>query len=205
MPRTNARGEKTRLAILDALLSLTAEGDLRPTVPRVAERAGLSLRSVFHHFSDVDALLGAALDRQLERCAALPRGVPLEMPLPQRIDRFTRQRARLFEEMAPVRRALMLHESHSPMLGERAALMRRVEHDEALAGFGDAITQLPAAERSLAEAALATAASFDAWLSLRLHQALAPDAARRALQRLVASQVQQLGAGLLANGTGLGD
>src|SRR5436853_152415 len=61
MVRSNARGQRTRQVIVDALLALVADCDLRPTVPRVAERAQLSLRSVFHHFNEVEVLLVAAL------------------------------------------------------------------------------------------------------------------------------------------------
>ena len=39
------RGTRARTAVVDALLDLIEEGDLRPTAPRIAERAGVSLRS----------------------------------------------------------------------------------------------------------------------------------------------------------------
>jgi len=189
--RTNARGEKSRLVIVDALLALVSEGDLRPTVPRVADRARLSLRSVFHHFSDVDALLGAALDRQQERCAGLPRGVPLEIALPARVERFVRQRARVCEEMMPVLRALLQHEPHSPKLAERLRALHRVEHDETLASFVDAIEQAP--DRAMLEAVLTTATSSFTWHTLRVHQGLTVEGARRAMQRLTLAQLSFTG------------
>ena len=62
-----ARSHRTRLAIIDALLRLLASGDLRPTTERIAAAAGVSTRSIFLHFSDVDSLFTEAVDRFSER------------------------------------------------------------------------------------------------------------------------------------------
>ena len=53
-----ARSARTRHAVVDALLDLLGEGDLRPTAARIAERAGVSLRIVFHHFEDLRGSAG---------------------------------------------------------------------------------------------------------------------------------------------------
>src|SRR6266542_3616203 len=42
-----ARAVRTRRAVVDALLELLAEGDLRPSGERIAERAGVSLRALW--------------------------------------------------------------------------------------------------------------------------------------------------------------
>ena len=62
-----ARGARARAAIVDALLALIEAGELRPSAARIAERAGVSLRSVFQHFKDVESLFAAMADRQRER------------------------------------------------------------------------------------------------------------------------------------------
>jgi len=48
------RGLRNREAIVDALLACYEAGDLRPSLPEVAARAGVSLRSVHNHFDDAD-------------------------------------------------------------------------------------------------------------------------------------------------------
>ena len=58
------RGEKSRESIVDALFELVGEGVLAPTAQQVAERAGVGLRSVFRHFSDMERLF-AAMDARL--------------------------------------------------------------------------------------------------------------------------------------------
>ena len=47
-----ARSQRTRAAVIDALVALCVEGDPSPTALRVAERAGVALRTVYGHFAD---------------------------------------------------------------------------------------------------------------------------------------------------------
>ena len=53
------RGERNRDAIVDALLELLAEGETSPSSREIAQRAGVSLRTVFQHFDDIDTLYAA--------------------------------------------------------------------------------------------------------------------------------------------------
>src|SRR5262245_42069407 len=62
-----ARSMRTKAAIVDACLALVDAGDLRPTAPRVAEKAGVSVRSVFQHFADLDSLFAAVGDEAVSR------------------------------------------------------------------------------------------------------------------------------------------
>jgi len=68
-----ARSARTRDAVVRALLGLISEGDVRPTAGRIAERAGISLRSVYVHFDDLDDLFLAAFQRRAvgHRCVKL--------------------------------------------------------------------------------------------------------------------------------------
>ena len=61
----------TREAIVDATIALLEDGDLRPTAPRVAERASVSVRSVFQHFDDLQSLHTAVAERIVDRVAVL--------------------------------------------------------------------------------------------------------------------------------------
>jgi AcrR family transcriptional regulator len=51
-----ARSHSSRSKIVNALLDLVGKGDLSPSAAKVAEIAGVGLRSVFRHFDDMDAL-----------------------------------------------------------------------------------------------------------------------------------------------------
>ncbi len=50
------RSHESRQKIIDASLALVAEGDLLVSAQKVAKRAGVGLRSVFRHFSDMESL-----------------------------------------------------------------------------------------------------------------------------------------------------
>src|SRR5947207_13246814 len=108
-----ARAQRTRAAVLAALLQLINEGDLRPTAPRIAERAKVSLRSVFQHFTDLEALYAAATSREIEIIAGLVEPVAPDRPLAARVDAFVIQRTRVLEALTAVSRASMLQEPFS--------------------------------------------------------------------------------------------
>ena len=67
-------------------MALVEEGDVRPTAPRIAERAGVSVRSVFQHFDDLPSLHTAVVQRVVERLAVLVVPVDPALPLADRID-----------------------------------------------------------------------------------------------------------------------
>src|SRR5687767_12332786 len=108
------RAQRTRAGVLDAVLALIAEGDLRPTAPRIAERAGVSLRSVFQHFTDLDALFAEAADSELTKIAGHVQAIDPSGPIADRIEAFVRQRTQALEQLTPARRAALLLEPTSP-------------------------------------------------------------------------------------------
>lgn len=50
------RSERSRKQIVEAMFALVREGEMAPGAARVAERAGVGLRTVFRHFDDMDSL-----------------------------------------------------------------------------------------------------------------------------------------------------
>ncbi len=109
-----ARGERTRQALAEAMIILIEEGDPLPTARRVAERAGVSLRLVFHHFDDLESILRAAVEIQEERHWRNIRPVAPTLPVHERVARVVHQRALVFRAVAPVRRSAELLKHTSP-------------------------------------------------------------------------------------------
>jgi TetR/AcrR family transcriptional regulator, regulator of autoinduction and epiphytic fitness len=185
-----ARGERARAALVEALLSLIERGDLRPSAARVAERAGVSLRSVFQHFNDVDSLFAAAASRQAERLAPLAVATPADGPLDKRLDAFVRARARLLEAISPVRRAALVMEPFSSELQRRLGAFRALKAGEVRRVFATELARRqPAARRRLAAAIIATA-SWSTWQALRQHQGLSQAEARRVLRMMLESALR---------------
>jgi TetR/AcrR family transcriptional regulator, regulator of autoinduction and epiphytic fitness len=111
-----ARSERTRNAIVDAHLQLIREGDLRPTADRIAKQAGVSLRALWSHFADMEALFAASGQRVLELRDGAHRSISTKLPLAERVEAYTRQRARLLEQIAPTAKAAAIKEPFSETL-----------------------------------------------------------------------------------------
>jgi AcrR family transcriptional regulator len=181
-----ARGVRTRRHVAEALISLLEDGETQPTARKVAERAGVSLRLVFHHFEDMDALYRAVMVLQAQRYWSKVRDVPPDLPTAHRIDRSVRQRSRLFDAIGAVRRAAVPLATRSAPLAEALTesssfLRGRLAHTFALelnaagAGAGDLLDAIDAA------------ASWETWERLRRVQDLPPVAARRVMGLMIAA------------------
>ena len=180
-----ARGARARAAIVDALLGLIEAGELRPSAARIAERAGVSLRSVFQHFRDVESLFAAMADRQRERLAPLMDSVPGAGPLEKRLAAFVAARTRLLESIAPVRRAALLTEPFSRELGKRLGAFRRQKAEEVRRVFATELARRPPVARRRLLAALVAVSSWSTWQALRDHQGLSPAQARRVVHHML--------------------
>jgi TetR/AcrR family transcriptional regulator, regulator of autoinduction and epiphytic fitness len=178
----NVRAERTREAVVEALLELLDEGDIRPTAQRIAVRAGVSERSVFQHFGDRESLFEAAARRQYERVAPTLRRIDRELPLAERIDEFTAQRARLYETVSGVRRGALLIEHESPTVAGRLAEVRAAKAKEVEKVFATELRgRAPAVRR-----ALIAACAWTSWQSLRFHQGLSAARAEEAMKAAIA-------------------
>ncbi len=125
--------QRNRDAVVDALLDLYGEGKVSPSPDEVAERSGVSRRSLFRYFDDLDDLCRAAIDRQTQRASDLIELKDVgQGALADRVERLTAQRATLFEEIAPAARVGRLRAPYQPIVEDdirksRAALGRQIE------------------------------------------------------------------------------
>lgn len=188
------RGERNRTALVEALLELVDEGDVHPTAPRIAERAGLSLRTVFQHFADMESLYAAVADRQTERVRALvAETVDPSLPLARRIDGLVEQRARFYETVTPVRRASLLVAHRSPELTARLEGVTRYLRRQLATTFETELAALGRGRRSDVLSALEVATSWETWDSLRRAQRRSAAAAARTVRVLVGATLGTMG------------
>ena len=119
-------GQRNRDAVVEALLDLYAEGNLRPSADEIAARSGLSPRSLFRYFDDVDDLIRAAVTRQQARVIPL---VPIEAtpadPLPVRITALVAQRFRIFDAVGNAAAVVRLRAPFEPVLDSALARHRQ--------------------------------------------------------------------------------
>ena len=183
------RARRTRTAVVDALLALVVEGDLRPTGPRIAERAGVSLRSVFQHFDDLEALFAVATERQTERIFSLITPLPGDGPRAERLDAFLDERVRVLDAITPVRLSARLQEPFSATLRAGRDKMIDLSRVEIAHVFGPelaAVSAYPARCADLLEA-LVAAATWNTWEALHLLQRLPVEDARRVMRHTISA------------------
>lgn len=180
------RSLRTREAIVDATIGLLEDGDLRPTAPRVADRAKVSVRSVFQHFDDLESLHASVAERLVERVAVLVLPVAPELPLDVRLDQLVHQRALLLEAVTPIRRAADVHGPFSTEITARLRDGQAFLRDE-LVGTFEPELHAAGAERDDLLDCLDAALSWGTWEALRAGLGRTQLDAERVMRRLAAS------------------
>lgn len=181
------RAERTRRALVDALLSLLDEGMLRPTAEQIAARAGVSERSLFQHFRDREQLFEAVARQQYERVLPTLKPIDASLPVSERIDAFVDQRARLYELSKGVRRAALLLEPDSGAVAGWLTTARKAGEADVERVFRAELEAAPETERAVLRAALVSASAWTAWESYRFHQGLGVARSRAALRATLAA------------------
>ena len=180
-----ARSARTFFAVVDALLGLIQEGNLRPTAAQVAERAGVSRRSVYLHFDNIVALLAAAADRHAVRTADLWVGPSSQLPLDERIDELVRRWSVALEEVSPIRRALSLHRDTSAGAARCLRLARESAVGELERVFAPELRERNPHARAELLCAVEMTTSWSMWEQLRRQQGLPVDEAIAVMARML--------------------
>lgn len=113
------RSERSREAIVQAMLDLIGEGNLYPTAQQVAARADVGVRTVFRHFSDMDSLFIAMNERMIEEVDSLFVKDVQMGPLSVRCEALLDTRLRFFEHVAPYFRSAARQRFRSDFLQEQ--------------------------------------------------------------------------------------
>ena len=187
-----ARSARTRRTIVDALRSLHHDGDLRPTAPRVAERAGVSLRTVWQHFNDLESLLIEAGERDYEIALRYVTPIDASVPLPERLLQLVQQRGRMYEALAPVWRAARLQEPFSPQIRRNRDRLLEAARDQLERIVGPELALVPATARPSVFAALQVATTWTTWESLRGELGFTVDVAEQAVYAIVSNLLNVL-------------
>lgn len=176
------RRDRNRESVVQALLGLYREGNLTPSTDEIAERAGISARSLFRYFDDVDALVRTAVARQQEHLAPLfAVSARAGQPLAERVDRFVADRTRLLDAMGPVGQLARSIAPRQPQVAAELGRIRAVLRSQVVDVFGPELAQVPADEHDAVLAALDVACSWEARHLLRQDQRLGKAAAARVM------------------------
>lgn len=183
----HARSVRSKDLVVQAILELLREGNLRPSAQEIAKRAGVSERTVFRHFADLEQLFAAAVAEQAKHIAPLLDMPPTQGPRRQRVSELVRRRARLYEEVTPVRRAAVRHAQFHAVVRQSLGQLHSILRGQLEAVLAAEIRSAAADARRELVDALDVATSWSTWETLRADQGLGPGRAAGVFERSVNS------------------
>ncbi len=175
------RSERSREQIVEALFALIRAGDMAPRATRVAQAAGVSLRTVFRHFDDMESLYRVMAERMEAEILPLV-AAPFEAPdWRGRLLELVSRRARTYERLLPLRVAASVRRFRSAFLMDDYRRFVELERKSLRVMLPEAI----ATDRMLFPA-LEMVTGFQAWRRLRQDQGLSAARAEAVLRATVA-------------------
>ncbi|WP_447764676.1 TetR/AcrR family transcriptional regulator [Sphingopyxis panaciterrae] len=168
--RVDGRRERSRSShkrIVEAMMELIVGGDLAPSAARVAEEAGIGLRTVFRHFDDMDSLYAEITATITERVMPTVLAPYPDQDWRANLRELRRRRVRVFETTLPFRLAANIKRYQSPFLMGQYSRVVMLERELILRLLpGEVLSDRISVE------ALCAALSFQNWRALRHDQGL---------------------------------
>jgi AcrR family transcriptional regulator len=184
-----ARSERSKAAVVDAMLGFARDGVYEPTSIEIAERAGITQRTLFRHFGTIDDIFVALVERQTE--FVTPFLLPMDRTgtVDDRVQRLVDNRLALYEAIAPIRRAGLRIATEHEVIREALALMTERIHAQIDELFANDLARVDRRTRQLVVDAIDTATSWEVWD--RLHSVRDLDRTRIAatMAQLVRTQL----------------
>lgn len=174
------RGRSSHKRIVEAMMELIVGGDLSPSAARVAEEAGIGLRTVFRHFDDMDSLYAEITGMITERVMPIVMAPYPDQPWRANVHELVRRRVRVFETTLPFRLAANIKRYQSPFLMGQYSRVVMLERELIVRLLpGHVLTDRITVE------ALCAALSFHNWRTLRHDQSLAAEEAAAVMSQMV--------------------
>ncbi len=171
------RSQRSRQKIVAAMLKLVRGGEMRPSAAQVAEASGVSLRTVFRHFEEMDSLfreMTAIIEQEIKPILMRPL---TSTNWRAQVDELISKRIDVYERIMPMKVSGSVRRFQSAYLKE--------DYDEFLAIERAGLKNvLPKAVQKNAQlyAALEMTISFEAWRSMRQDRGLSAKQAEGVLQ-----------------------
>ena len=182
-PHRDGRRERSRSShakIVQAMLDLVQRGDIAPSAARVADHAGVGLRTVFRHFDDMDSLYRAMSEQIEARVMPIVRRPYADGDWQNQLLQLATRRATVFEAILPYRISANIKRYQSPFLMQDYVRLLKLERL-----LVEAVLPQAVIADALTLEALHVALSFQSWRLLRHDQTLPPAQAAAVVQRLV--------------------
>ena len=158
------RRRRNRDAVIRSLIELIQEGDLEPTVAKIAERAGVSHRSIFRYFDDLNDLARTAIETEMSDVlpiASIPdRGAG---DFEHRVDEFIAARRRLWTRVHNLSIVAQARSLDIPEMARGLSTVAMMMHNQALRQFSTELDRLDPDEADSLAALISATTSAEAY------------------------------------------
>ncbi len=178
------RGIRTHSKIVESLLDLVSEGVEAPTAHQIATAAGVSVRTIFQHFSDLEALYDDLVKAQTVRFTPLFESLRTSGNFETRLVALGVQRRELYEAILPIRRVVQRRGIASAVVTQRLETVAAALRQQVLAQFAPELEDLGSSPGTSSASGFSSADqmiealdllwSFESWDRLRSTQKMDP-------------------------------
>jgi AcrR family transcriptional regulator len=172
-----ARRNRNKDAVLDALIELSRLDEGEPTIEAIAERAGVSYRSVYRYFDDRTDLMLSAIGRVMGDVWPIFDVDGLGVgPLDARITRFVDIRFVAYRQLASLTRIAVRLRADEPAVADGYDQVRRFLREQIEAQFAPELAAFDIDQRPTIVAALDVMFQFESLDYLSHHEQLSDEA-----------------------------
>jgi AcrR family transcriptional regulator len=176
------RRERNRQDIVDALLGLIENGETEISAALIASKAGLSERSIFRYFDDVNDLYRSVCDlafsKEIEYALIDDAGVG---SLDTKIENFVNQRVRIYtmnEMIAPAARSFAFK---NPIIKNQLVVGRKLLRTQIMKHFAEELSVFDKQQQQVAVAIIDSLTTFEYYDMMRSDQRMSVQAIKSVL------------------------
>jgi len=185
------RRERNRQDIVDALLGLIENGETEISAALIASKAGLSERSIFRYFDDVNDLYRSVCDlafsKEIEYALIDDAGVG---SLDTKIENFVNQRVRIYtmnEKIAPAARSFAFK---NPIIKNQLVVGRKLLRNQIITHFSEELSALDKQQQQVAVAIIDSLTTFEYYDMMRSDQKMSVQAIKSVLAESIRKALQ---------------
>lgn len=185
------RRERNRQDIVDALLGLIENGETEISAALIASKAGLSERSIFRYFDDVNDLYRSVCDlafsKEIEYALIDDAGVG---SLDTKIENFVNQRVRIYtmnEKIAPAARSFAFK---NPVIKNQLVVGRKLLRNQIIKHFAEELSVFDKQQQQVAVAIIDSLTTFEYYDMMRSDQKMSVQAIKSVLTESIRKALQ---------------
>jgi AcrR family transcriptional regulator len=185
------RRERNRQDIVDALLGLIENGETEISAALIASKAGLSERSIFRYFDDVNDLYRSVCDlafsKEIEYALIDDAGVG---SLDTKIENFVNQRVRIYtmnEKIAPAARSFAFK---NPIIKNQLVVGRKLLRTQIIKHFAEELSVFDKQQQQVAVAIIDSLTTFEYYDMMRSDQKMSVQTIKSVLTESIRKALQ---------------